>query len=83
MSKSYINFAKKSKSTFCKILSQDPATAMYCCAKGSSSVSISGHGGAERLKAQAEAAVRNLENNNNNNNNKVILYIVIKKTNAS
>ena len=80
MSKSYINFAKKSKSTFCKILSQDPATAMYCCAKGSSSVSISGHGGAERLKAQAEAAVRNLENNNNN---KVIFYIVIKKTNTS
>jgi len=39
---------------------------MNCCGKAGSSVSISGNGG-ERLKAQAEAAVRALDNNNNNN----------------
>lgn len=74
MSKSYSNLSKKSESTFIwESLSQDPATAMDCCGKGSSSVSISGNGGGERLKAEAEAAVRALDNNNNNN--QVILNI--------
>ena len=50
---------------------------MDCCGKGSSSVSISGNGGGERLKAEAEAAIRALDDNNNN---KVILNIVINDT---
>ena len=64
-------------------VSQDLATEMNCCGKGSSSVSISGNGGGERLKAQAEAAVRALDNNNNNNkvililNNKTSIYVLM------
>ena len=48
---------------------------MDCCGKGSSSVSISGNGGGERLKAEAEAAIRALDDNE-----KVVLNILINDT---
>ena len=68
--------SRNKSSVFCNVLSQHRASVMDCLANKSSNVSISGRSGAEKLKAEAEEALKKTLDSNNNNK-QVIVNIVI------
>ena len=71
--------SRNKSNVFCNVLSQHLAAVMDGLAKKflpkSSNVSISGRSGAEKLKAEAEEAIKALDSNKNNK--QVIVNIVI------